>query len=303
MAVLQEDNKNLCSDLALVLGGFEEHKKAAQDLVTSILPHSLWFHDRAAKMAQCGTFIRLQEPEQGGALRLVAGNLCRVRLCPMCEWRLSMRRFIALDAAAKYLANSVAWLHVVLTVPNVDGAELAETITGLYKRSAAFFRSAAPVDWLGWYRGLEVSYNALRDDYHPHLHCLVAVRPGYFSGRHYMSQARLQELWGGIAYISRLRDLGKGIAECCKYACKPLQLSAALMPERAAAVYDVLAAALHGRRLVQTSGVVREALRACGMLQKLESEEQQTDRTDRSRPFFEYYWNYVENTYKKCGKV
>lgn len=298
MAVLQEAS----SELVSLIGGFEEHKQAAQTLVADILPHSVWFKDRAAKLAQCGTFVRFQEPEEGGALRLVAGNLCRVRLCPMCEWRLSMRRFVALDEACRYLADSVCWLHVTLTVPNVGADKLTETITGLFRRSAAFFRTGAPVDWLGWFRGLEVTYNPLRDDFHPHLHCLVAVKPSYFSGRHYLSQAALQERWGGIAYISRLRDLGHGIAECCKYACKPLYVDAALSPDRAARVYDTLAAALHGRRLVQTGGVLREALRACGLLRKLDEEGENTDRTDRTRPFFEFYWNFAENRYLPCGK-
>ena len=283
--------------LADLIGGFEEHKAAAQQLSEEILPHSVWFRDRIAKITQCGTFIRLQERDDGSGLQLVASNLCRLRLCPMCEWRRSLRRFLALAAAVEYLGSSCAWLHVVLTVPNCTGEDLGSTITSLYRRFTAFWRAGVSKDWLGYYRGLEVTYNANTDEFHPHLHLLVAVKPGYFSGRGYLKQADLQSAWGNIAYVSRVKDLGQGIAEVVKYACKPLHIDAALTPARAAAVYDVLAAALHGRRMVQTGGCVKDALRTCGQLEQLDGDEPTGDQTDRSRPYYEFYWHHVSGKY------
>lgn len=283
--------------LADCIGGFDEHKTAAQQLATEILPHSAWYADRAAKIAQCGTFLRLQEAGEGGGLQLVASNLCRLRLCPMCEWRRSLRRYLALAAAADYLGSSCAWLHVVLTIRNCSGADLGSTITSLYRRYTAFWRTGLSRDWLGYYRGLEVTYNAARDDYHPHLHLLVAVKPGYFSGRGYITQAVLQERWGGIAYVSRVRDLGQGIAEVVKYACKPLHLDGNLDAVTAAGVYDILARALHGRRMVQTGGCVKDALRTCGQLEQLDGDEPTTDQTDTARPYYEFYWHFAGRKY------
>lgn len=294
MATLSDKSAKALVDC---IGGFEEHKAAAVQLSSEILPRSVWYADRAAKIAQCGTFLRLQEAEEGGGLQLVASNLCRLRLCPMCEWRRSLRRYLALAAAVDYLGSSCAWLHVVLTVPNAPGAELSAAITALYSRFTAFWRKQAPGVWLGYYRGLEVTYSPNRDDFHPHLHLLVPVKPGYFSGRDYLKQAELQQRWGYICHISRVKDLGQGIAEVVKYACKPLHLGEGLDAERAAAVYDVLAQALHGRRMVQTGGAVKEALRVVGQLEKLDADEPTTDQTDTARPFYEFYWHFGAGKY------
>lgn len=296
---MSEESKNCASDqIADVVGGFAEHKRAAIELARDILPHSIWYRDRAPKISQCGTFIRLQpSADDSAVVQLTSSNLCRVRLCPMCEWRLSLRRYVALRAAVDYLGDSCAWLHLVLTVPNVSGAELSGAISALYARFRTFWRDKRPLPWLGYYRGLEITYNAARDDFHPHLHCLIAVDPKYFKSRHYRSQADLQKQWGAIVYVKRLRDLGHGIAEVVKYACKPLHVSDDLPPAAAAAAYDVLARALHGRRMVQAGDCVREALRTVGQLDALDSMDGGADQTDDTRASFGFYWHFGENKY------
>lgn len=97
--------------------------------------------------------------------------------------------------------------------------------------------------------------------------------------------------------MSRVRDLGQGIAEVVKYACKPLHLDGNLGAVTAAGVYDILARALHGRRMVQTGGAVKEALRVAGQLEKLDADEPTTDQTDTARPFFEFYWHFGAGKY------
>lgn len=284
--------------LSAALGGFQEHKSAAVELSREILPRSVWFADRRLKIDQCGTFIRLQaDAENSASMQLVASNLCRLRLCPMCEWRLSLRRFVALQAAVDQIGSASAWLHLVLTTPNVSGDELSSAITALFGRFRAFWKKSAPPSWLGFYRGLEVTYNAEEDTYHPHFHVLVSVRESYFKSRDYLSQAALQDLWGSIVFVKRIRDLGSGIAEVVKYACKPLRVSDRFSADRAAAVYDVLAGALHGRRMVQAGGNVQEALRTLGRLAELNELTEGTDQTDEARESFGFYWHFKENKY------
>ena len=69
----------------------------------------------------------------------------------------------------------------------------------------------------GYVRKLEVTYNAERDDYHPHFHVLIAVNRSYFKDtKTYISQKEWLNLWrdvtgnpditrGKIAIIYRIK--------------------------------------------------------------------------------------------------
>ena len=39
---------------------------------------------------------------------------------------------------------------------------------------------------LGYMRAIEVTYNQQEDTYHPHIHCIFAVKAGYFKGNGYI---------------------------------------------------------------------------------------------------------------------
>ena len=54
-------------------------------------------------------------------------------------------------------------------------------------------------------KAIEVTYNSDEDTYHPHLHCIFALKASYFT-RGYIKQADWQKIWG----------------ECCKLDYEPL---------------------------------------------------------------------------------
>ena len=140
-----------------------------------------------------------------------------------------------------------------------------------------------------------MTYSPARGDYHPHIHALVAVKPTYWKGRAYVSQEVMQRLWGlGIVDLRRVRDIGRGVAEVAKYAVKPLDFER-VDAERAAEVYRTLHDALHGRRLTQTGGCIRETLRALRV--DLEADDTRSV-TDDDAPLLALSWDgsrYVMN--------
>jgi hypothetical protein len=71
--------------------------------------------------------------------------------------------------------------------------ELRKTIGDMFK---AFRRMAKSKKWpvVSAIVGLEVR-RAEDDKAHPHFHCSVAVKPGYFNGDHYWSKERWAEEW------------------------------------------------------------------------------------------------------------
>lgn len=220
---------------------------------------------RGQEVGSCGTFLGYFEDNETGKYQLTASNFCRQRLCPACARRRSLRVYAQLSAIAELLSSDYSFLHLVLTVPNVSDEELSDKISFLFSSSSKMFRTEPfKKAWRGVLRCLEVSYNPKRQDWHPHLHCLVAVRKSYFTGRQYIKHGTIQASWGVLVgvdhvniHIQKCRGSG-AIAEVAKYSVKPLQLDCFTVAEHER-LLGVLHKALHSRRLIQTYGVFRTA--------------------------------------------
>ncbi len=210
-------------------------------------------------------------------LLISGGNFCRSRLCPVCQKRRSLRVYAqCAEVFASLLAQDFVFLHVVLTVKNCSGFALSREISGLYDGFSRMIKRPELKTWKGALRCLEVTYSEKLDNFHPHLHCLVAVKKSYFKSRYYVSHDLLCRIWKeskNLDYMPSCHieraDFGS-IAEVAKYCVKPLELDG-LPQSELLYCYEVLGAALHGRRLLQTYGVIRQAFKDCRV--DLEKEE------------------------------
>ncbi len=301
-------------DFKALLGSFEQHKAYAA-LVASAMAEIPEFSKKEISLENCGTYLELD-----GDGILVASNLCRERLCPLCQWRRSLRVYGQTQKILDRLEpDGYAYLHLVLTIPNCKAADLYEQIGFLFRRSSALFsdRLYPKGDQLarhchfkrafrGVLRALEVTYNRERDDYHPHLHCLVAVRPSYFTGRDYVSRDLMRLLWTGYAaplydldrltlfqvYMARIREgeRNNAVAEVAKYAVKPFHMELDLDGYRR--VLPVLHRALRGRRLLQLYGCIAQAARELRI--DLNNDEEAALTGGATRKFYFAYGHYHE---------
>ena len=128
-------------------------------------------------------------------LKLRSAKFCRVRYCPVCQWRRSlMWKAKAYEVLPKIVSKypNHRWLFMTLTQKNVPISELRETLTQMnkgFKRMVE--RKAFPA--IGWLRSMEVTRG--RDgNAHPHFHCLLMVPRSYF-GRNYLKQNEWVQLW------------------------------------------------------------------------------------------------------------
>lgn len=128
-------------------------------------------------------------------LKLSSARFCRVRTCPVCQWRRSLRWKAK---AYKVLPRIVAqypnhrWLFVTLTVKNCPITELKETLVWMNKSWQRLTQlKAFPA--IGWLRSTEVT-RGKDGSAHPHFHCLLMVPPGYF-GKNYIKQTEWVEMW------------------------------------------------------------------------------------------------------------
>jgi plasmid rolling circle replication initiator protein Rep len=128
-------------------------------------------------------------------LRLKHAWFCRVRYCPICQWRRALMwvsRFF--DAFPRiYAAHpEMRYIMLTLTVRNCSISELRATVDQMAK---SWERLTKRKDFpaLGFVRSLEVTRGD-NGSCHPHFHILLAVPPSYF-GHSYLSKDKWAALW------------------------------------------------------------------------------------------------------------
>lgn len=225
------------------------------------------FQRRHEYVSRCGDYLEYHITERQA--RLHAANFCKDRLCPMCNWRRSLKIFGQVSRIMNQLeAGGYVFLFLTLTVRNCPADELPGTVQALYDgwrkmyHKAPVFRQRVA----GSFRSLEVTRNQKTGEFHPHLHVVLAVSPDYFAGRNYMPQMAWAKLWRdccGLDYnpvvdIRRIKSGAKGlagaVAEVTKYAVKSADFLCGTMADRVAYVTAFLRA-LAGRRLCSYTGV------------------------------------------------
>ena len=125
---------------------------------------------------QCAEVLRFMQGPDGN-LKLKQAWFCKSKLCPICNWRRSMKYGVQLGQiidVAREREPKAKFIFLTLTVKNVVGEKLGEELTNLTKSFDRLFRRAkVKKAVIGYLRAIEVTYNAERDDYHPHIHIVV----------------------------------------------------------------------------------------------------------------------------------
>jgi len=215
------------------------------------------------------------DPAGEARLKLRSAHFCRVRHCPVCQWRRSlmwMARFLKALPTIEQAHPTARWIFLTLTVRNCPVRELRNTLRHM---NAAWNRLRLRPEFanhvLGWVRTTEVT-RGRGESAHPHFHCLLLMRPGYFAGKNYIRQARWAELWKEaarldytpIVHVQAVKNhrgmpgetpLKRAVAETLKYAVKPQDLlkSRDWLLEL---TYQV-----HGLKFISTGGLLRNVIR------------------------------------------
>lgn len=166
--------------------------------------------------------------------RLKTARFCRVRHCPVCGWRRTLRnkgRF--LKTLPKLLESfpTHRFLFLTLTVPNCDICGLRETLQGMNKAWGRLVKRKEFGLVTGWVRSTEVTYSKSHaGNAHPHFHCMLMVKPSYFS-HGYVKQEDWLDAWRGAMRDDTITQVNikamrgeKAIAEVLKYAVKESDL-------------------------------------------------------------------------------
>lgn len=165
-----------------------EHKHMAQIVASSYArSDNLKVQKWADNMQFCASHIAMgYEKIHGGAFdgkykrSVASADLCRIRTCPICQWRRSRKLTATVGRALENVmdgrADKSAWM-LTLTLKNCDIAELKETCKDMFKAwskmtKQTFFKSAVT----HWTRSLEITTGErkhIKNDSHPHIHAAL----------------------------------------------------------------------------------------------------------------------------------
>ena len=192
----------------------------------------------AERIDQCAhhlTWAYEPDPEGGYTRTLVAAELCRVRTCPVCQWRRAQKLTAEVGTRLQAMCapgRGRAALLLTLTVRNCRVPYLRETIQLMLRAWSKLTRRAIMADVEGWARSVEITRGRewQPDDAHPHIHALLIV-PEAAVERLAGMRRQWREQWQqvcGLNYlpqvdIRRISDpqTGAGPREVLKYSVKP----------------------------------------------------------------------------------
>lgn len=235
--------------------------------------------EKAARLRTCAPRLLYEmRPNDDGStqMQLHTAWFCRVRLCPVCQWRRSLKIYgqatQVIEAIDRDAPNKYAWIMLTLTVRNVPGDALSCALDDM---AASWHRLLKLDAWnhvvLGTMRSTEVTHNLdlsspNYNTYHPHYHVLLCVRKSYFRSRYYLSKNAWASLWQRAArlpykpqiWVTRVRgDSAAALAEVAKYASKPGDYVLPDDLDMMQSTVQILDTALHRRRLLAWTGILK----------------------------------------------
>lgn len=211
----------------------ELYKEANKQFPRLISSARLWDMEQCANSLE---FLRYAD----GSKKLKQAYFCRNRLCPMCQWRRSLKLFGQVSMVSDLLAvqySGIRFLFVTFTQQNCSGADLKrefDKINAAFKKLTDKTKNRAAArglqkSLLGYIKSTEVTYNSKTHTYHPHLHIIFAVQPAYFKTGNYINAAGWRTLWRdmlGLDYLPQVHVEAikgankKAVAELTKYPAK-----------------------------------------------------------------------------------
>ena len=270
------------------------------------------YKERIGECSRRLQFALIPDGEGGVAFHLEAAKFCRVRFCPICQWRrVLMWRGRFYRGLPRYLGDYSGRraIFLTLTVRNCAITELRETVDLM---NVAFSRMTRRKWWpgTGWVKSLEVTRGA-DGSAHPHFHILMFVKSSYF-GRDYIKQAEWRQHWAACMRINYLpsvhiktvkgkaeiedplENLRFGIMETLKYGVKPDDL-----------ITDgpwlcELTSQLHKTRAVSVGGELREYIREQEPEDLIHDEEEESELAAAPEdPRLIFEWHQLAKRYAK----
>lgn len=281
------------------------------------------YDKKSLRVGECGDYLEFRLAASN-TLKLTNANFCKVRLCPMCSWRRSLKIFGQVSKVMDHVEENYNYRYIflTLTVKNCCGEDLKDTLDLMTKAfNKMNQRKAFKQAIKGYFRSLEITYNKENDTYHPHFHMILAVNKNYFTDdRVYLSQKKWTNLWKEslkidytpIVDVRRIKadddkGFGKTVAETAKYTVKSDDFlirdeKGDIKENLTDEVVKTLDKALHRKRLTSFGFVFKEIHQKLNLDDAEDGNLTNTDneelREDLTNIILRYQWNIGIKNYK-----
>jgi plasmid rolling circle replication initiator protein Rep len=270
---------------------------------------------QAKRMKSCAELLRFgwEYQDDTKKLQFLSAYFCRVRNCPICQWRRAqmwVSRFFEALPRIYAAYPTMRYVLLTLTLKNCPVSEVKPTVKLMNKGwDRLTKRKAFPA--LGFIRSLEVTketdtydkktkqlIHKARPDYaHPHFHVILALPSSYFS-RGYLSTSDWAQLWKEALKIDytpvcdvrivKIKDIGKeakneseavlaglqsAIVEVIKYTVKPADMV------QDSKWFLQMVDQLHRVRAVALGGIFKEFLKEVDEDVDTDADEQESTQT------------------------
>lgn len=273
-------------------------------------------YDRyAERLDHCSNTLEfdLKTDEVGSAVfKLKSARFCRVRFCPTCQWRRTMKWQAKMFQALPKISEAYPthrWLFLTLTVKNCELDDLRSQIIHMNK---SFVRLSQLKQFpaIGWVKSVEVTRNSETNQAHPHIHAMLLVSSGYFAGKYYITQDQWRSLWQKSARLNyepqvnikaiknktktgEPSDMRKDVLETLKYSVKEDDL---IFSEE---WLLGITKQLHKTRAIAIGGVLRDFLKEESETDDLVNiDEQEEEDIEVSEEAYKLYFGWREKLAK-----
>ena len=222
--------------------------KKVKTLILADSLHRLDQHKKANRVWWCTTEVEFLTNIETGEKRFHKASHCRERLCPMCQWRKSIKIFNlvsqVMDRVQERFKN-LKPIFLTLTMRNCCGNELSDQLDAILGKGWVNLVEHYKIRKIlvGWYRALEITYDGEKlisqkryesrkkeydgkgikpgdlnpnyDTFHPHLHIIFLADKSYFTSKDYMKTVDWVQMWRSAAKldydpICYIRPIHKG---------------------------------------------------------------------------------------------
>ena len=247
------------------------------------------------RMTKCSEWLNfMMTADENGEVKMKLNNafFCRVRHCPVCQWRRSLMwkaRFLTALPEITAAEPSARWIFLTLTQRNCKVSDLKTTLQDMGKAWQRLIKRREFKHVLGWVRTVEVT-RGKDGSAHPHYHCLMLVKSTYFKGPNFVSTAQWATAWQEASRFDytpvvdarAVKARGDGeksgiesaVAETLKYAVKPSDMKSD--PDW----FIELTKQLFRTRSIASGGLLKDVFKDEDTQQELINPDEEKEETD-----------------------
>lgn len=269
---------------------------------------------RAERMKECSEHLEMTKCPKCGKKHIAKAELCRDRICPICQWRLSRKRAFEMLKVLEQMEKTQEYKYQFLTLTqnNVPVYRLREELKKINNAWYKILKSNFTGKPKGYARIIEITYNAKKREVHPHQHIIIA----WENGDKTIKRTEWAKKWQkalNISYepICRLKYIKSkqkddkyisSVLETYKYSVKSTDLLQ--MPNE---IFKLFLLEIKGTRACSYTGVFKEWRKKLKMKNETEIEninDEQIKCTECGNELVRYVleWSYADERYKEVLK-